>query len=258
MSAGPQRTPALELAVQDVAGVRVAAALGLERVELCSALALGGLTPSLAVVEAAVAVAATAAGAVGVHVLVRPRAGDFRYDADEVDVMVADVRRAVAAGADGVVVGALDDAGLPDPAVLDRLREAADGVQVTFHRAVDVSADPVRALDLVAGSGVTRVLTSGGAPRAVDGAGCLRRMVEVAAGRVEVMAGAGVDAAAVPELLATGVDALHFSAKRRVSARGIPLGQSEDGHDVTDQGLAAAVVAAVRGGGGVPPLRLGS
>lgn len=236
--------PALELAVQDVAGVRVAVRLGVERVELCSALALGGLTPSLAVVEAAVA----AAGAVGVHVLVRPRAGDFRYDADEVAVMVADVRRAVVAGADGVVVGALDGTGLPDLAVLDRLREAADGVQVTFHRAVDVSADPVTALDLVAGSGVDRVLTSGGAARAVDGADRLRRMVGVAAGRLEVMAGAGVDAAAVPTLLATGVDALHFSAKRRVAARGIPLGQSEDGHDVTDEGLAAAVVAAVRGG----------
>lgn len=236
--------PALELAVQDVAGVRVAVRLGVERVELCSALALGGLTPSLAVVEAAVA----AAGAVGVHVLVRPRAGDFRYDADEVAVMVADVRRAVVAGADGVVVGALDGTGLPDLAVLDRLREAAEGVQVTFHRAVDVSADPVTALDLVAGSGVDRVLTSGGAARAVDGADRLRRMVGVAAGRLEVMAGAGVDAAAVPALLATGVDALHFSARRRVAARGIPLGQSEDGHDVTDEGLAAAVVAAVRGG----------
>ena len=236
--------PALELAVQDVAGVRVAVRLGVERVELCSALALGGLTPSLAVVEAAVA----AAGAVGVHVLVRPRAGDFRYDADEVAVMVADVRRAVVAGADGVVVGALDGTGLPDLAVLDRLREAAEGVQVTFHRAVDVSADPVTALDLVAGSGVDRVLTSGGAARAVDGADRLRRMVGVAAGRLEVMTGAGVDAAAVPALLATGVDALHFSAKRRVAARGIPLGQSEDGHDVTDEGLAAAVVAAVRGG----------
>ena len=236
--------PALELAVQDVAGVRVAVRLGVERVELCSALALGGLTPSLAVLEAAVA----AAGAVGVHVLVRPRAGDFRYDADEVAVMVADVRRAVVAGADGVVVGALDGTGLPDLAVLDRLREAAEGVQVTFHRAVDVSADPVTALDLVAGSGVDRVLTSGGAARAVDGADRLRRMVGVAAGRLEVMAGAGVDAAAVPALLATGVDALHFSAKRRVAARGIPLGQSEDGHDVTDEGLAAAVVAAVRGG----------
>jgi copper homeostasis protein len=236
--------PALELAVQDVAGVRVAVRLGVERVELCSALALGGLTPSLAVVEAAVA----AAGAVGVHVLVRPRAGDFRYDADEVAVMVADVRRAVVAGADGVVVGALDGTGLPDLAVLDRLREAAEGVQVTFHRAVDVSADPVTALDLVAGSGVDRVLTSGGAARAVDGADRLRRMVGVAAGRLEVMAGAGVDAAAVPTLLATGVDALHFSARRRVAARGIPLGQSEDGHDVTDEGLAAVVVAAVRGG----------
>ncbi|MDR6862004.1 copper homeostasis protein CutC [Phycicoccus sp. 3266] len=236
--------PALELAVQDVAGVRVAVRLRVERVELCSALALGGLTPSLAVVEAAVA----AAGAVGVHVLVRPRAGDFRYDADEVAVMVADVRRAVVAGADGVVVGALDGTGLPDLAVLDRLREAAEGVQVTFHRAVDVSADPVTALDLVAGSGVDRVLTSGGAARAVDGADRLRRMVGVAAGRLEVMAGAGVDAAAVPALLATGVDALHFSAKRRVAARGIPLGQSEDGHDVTDEGLAAAVLAAVRGG----------
>lgn len=236
---------ALELAVQDVAGVRVAVDLGVDRVELCAALALGGLTPSAALVEAALA---AAGDRVGVHVLVRPRPGDFHHDEDEVAVMVEDVRRAVQAGAHGVVVGALDRSGMPDLRVLEQLREAAGGAQVTFHRALDVSADPVAAVDVLAGAGVSRVLSSGGEPRAVDGARTLRRMVAVAAGRVEVMAGSGVDAAVVPTLLAAGVDALHFSAKRRVPARGIPLGSSEDGHDVTDADLAAAVVRAARGG----------
>ncbi|GAB3435600.1 copper homeostasis protein CutC [Phycicoccus ginsengisoli] len=241
------RPAALELAVQDVAGVRVAVDLGLDRVELCVALALGGLTPSTALVEAALA---SAGDRVGVHVLVRPRPGDFHHDADEVAVMVDDVRRAVHAGAQGVVVGALDRSGMPDLRVLERLREAAGPVQVTFHRALDVSADPVATVDLLAGAGVSRVLSSGGRPRAVDGAATLRRMVDVAAGRLEVMAGSGVDAGAVPALIAAGVDALHFSARRRVPARGIPLGPSEDGHDVTDRELAAQVVRTVRGAAG--------
>ncbi|WP_275092301.1 copper homeostasis protein CutC, partial [Microbacterium sp. PF5] len=105
------RTLALELAVQDPAGVRIAAEIGAARVELATALALGGLTPSPGTVELALAAAADGPE---VHVLIRPRAGDFHYDADELAVAERDVRHAIAAGAAGVVIGVLDAAGRLD------------------------------------------------------------------------------------------------------------------------------------------------
>src|SRR5690606_25287991 len=111
----------LEMAVQDVAGVRIAREVGAARVELTQGLALGGLTPSPATLELAL----EAAGAAGpeVHVLVRPRAGGFRYDADEVAVIERDVRFAVAAGAGGVVVGCLDASGALDRDAMARLAD---------------------------------------------------------------------------------------------------------------------------------------
>ncbi len=117
------RTIALEIAVQDPAGARIAAEVGAARVELATALALGGLTPSPATLELAL----EAAGANGpeVHVLIRPRAGGFHYSADELAVAERDVRHAVAAGAAGVVIGALDAQGRLDHDAMARLRDAA-------------------------------------------------------------------------------------------------------------------------------------
>jgi copper homeostasis protein CutC len=158
----------LEIAVQDAAGARVAAQGGADRVELCAALAgTGGLTPSAGMV-AAVSAALRGSG-VGVHVLVRPRAGGFTFSADELDIQLRDVRAVLDAGADGVVVGALDTSGEVDVAALDALVAAAGGAEITFHRAIDQLADPVRAMTALARAGVHRVLTSGGAARAGDG-----------------------------------------------------------------------------------------
>src|SRR5690606_632176 len=132
-------------------GIRVAAAVGARRVELCVGLgATGGLTPSAGLVEAAVAASAAVVGGPEVHVLVRPRPGGFVLVGDDLDVQVRDVRTAVAAGATGVVVGALTVDGLVDADAVRSLVEAAAGREVTFHRAIDVVADPVRALDRLA------------------------------------------------------------------------------------------------------------
>src|SRR5690606_34364314 len=135
---------ALEIAVQDPAGVRIAREVGAARVELTQALALGGLTPSPATLELAL----TAAGDSGpeVHVLIRPRPGDFHYDQDEISVAVRDVELAVHAGAAGVVIGAVDAAGALDLDAMARLRDSAGDATVTLHRAIDVTADPVAAL----------------------------------------------------------------------------------------------------------------
>src|SRR5690349_14043718 len=125
--------PALEIAVQDPAGVRIAGEIGAARVELASALALGGLTPSPTTPQPAAAAARTAG--VEVHGLVRPRAGDFHYDDAEIALTARDIERAIDAGADGVVIGALGADGLLDVAVMERLRDAAGAASVTLHRA---------------------------------------------------------------------------------------------------------------------------
>ncbi|WP_223622548.1 copper homeostasis protein CutC [Microbacterium sp. EST19A] len=250
------RTLALEIAVQDPAGVRIAADVGAARVELASALALGGLTPSPATLELAIEAAAESPAGKGtetagpeVHVLIRPRAGGFHYDADELAVSERDVRRAIAAGADGVVIGALDADGRLDVVAMARLRDAARGASVTLHRAIDMTADPVATLRTARELGLRRVLTSGGASAAIDGIDTLRALVAAAEGQIEVMAGSGVDAASAPVLAATGVDAIHFSAKRSVTATGgVRMGSASDGvggYEVTDRDTALAVCAAL-------------
>ncbi|MEU2202728.1 copper homeostasis protein CutC [Isoptericola sp. NPDC019482] len=238
------RGVALEIAVQDVAGARVAAESGADRLELCAALAgTGGLTPSTGMV-AAVADALRGSG-VGVHVLVRPRAGGFVFAADEVDVQVRDVRAVLDAGADGVVVGALTPDGEVDGAALAAFVAAAGGADVTFHRAIDQVPDPVAALDLLARAGVRRVLTSGGAPRAGEALDVLAALAARGSELgVEVMAGGGVRVGDVPALVGAGVHAVHLSAKRTVAADGGPGGGGAGGYDVTDP----EVVAATRAG----------
>ncbi|WP_235915589.1 copper homeostasis protein CutC [Puerhibacterium puerhi] len=233
----------LEVAVQDVAGARTAVAGGADRLELCVALAAtGGLTPSAGLVRHV----AAAAGDVGVHALVRPRGGGFVYTPEELAVQVADVRAVLDAGAAGVVVGALTPAGSVDAVALAALVAAADGADVTFHRAFDVVADRPAALEVLAAHGVRRVLTSGGAARAGEGVAALAAL----AGRaralgVEVMAGGGVRTADVAALVEAGVDAVHLSARRAVAGDGGPGGGGDGGYDVTDGGLVAAARAAL-------------
>lgn len=246
------RPVALEIAVQDPTGVRIAGAVGAARVELAQALALGGLTPSPATLDLSID-AARALG-VEVHVLVRPRAGGFVYSADEIAIAESDVRRAIETGADGVVIGALGDDGLLDIPAMRRLRDAAGGASVTLHRAIDVTVDPLATLDTARSLGLRRVLTSGGASVAIDGIDMLRALVAEAAGEIEVMAGSGVDAASARALVETGVDALHFSAKRTVrepegQARdGVRMGSAADGvggYEVTDLEIAQGMVDAL-------------
>ena len=238
---------ALEIAVQDPAGVRVAGAVGAARVELAQALALGGLTPSPATLELSIETAREAGPEV--HVLIRPRAGGFHYDADELAVSERDVRRAVNAGAHGVVIGALDASGVLDLDAMARLRDAAGGASVTLHRAIDVTPDPLATLRAARELGLRRVLTSGGASAAVDGIDTLRALVAEADGAIEIMAGSGVTAASARALAATGVDALHFSAKRSVvEDGGVRMGSAADGvggYEVTDLATARALVAAL-------------
>ncbi|PYY33645.1 copper homeostasis protein CutC [Curtobacterium sp. MCBD17_030] len=245
---GRTATRSLEIAVTSATGAATALAGGADRVELCSALELGGLTPSQGLVEAAVATG------ISVHVLVRCRPGGFVHAPDEVDLMERELVAVLRSGATGVVVGALRPDRTLDADTLTRFVAAArterPDAEVTLHRAIDHAADPVAAAAGLADLGFTRVLTSGGAPTALAGADTIARMV-TAAGPVQVMAGAGVTPADVPVLLATGTAAVHLSAKRLADTahRGVPMGAGDagSGHFETDAEVVRAARAAVDG-----------
>ncbi|MEV0039971.1 copper homeostasis protein CutC [Streptomyces sp. NPDC050804] len=252
--------PALEIAVTSPAGARVARENGADRVELCAALELGGLTPSAALVEA------VAREGLPVHVLVRCRPGDFVYAAEEITLMAAEVRSVIASGACGVVIGALTADGALDTMAVARLVEAARAsgrpVDITLHRAIDQSADPVATAALLPSLGLTRVLTSGGAPTAAEGRETIAAMAAAAPG-VQVMAGGGVRPADIPALTSAGASAVHLSAKTRAltprGGRWVPLGTGgasaeQDTHFVTDPEVVAEARRAVeREGRGPAP-----
>lgn len=197
-----------ELCAYSVEACRVAARCGVTRVELCASPWEGGTTPSAATIRRARRVPG-----LGLQVMIRPRGGDFCYTDDEVEQMAEEIRFACECGADGVVLGVLTPDGEVDGVRLRRLVAAAGGREVTFHRAFDMARDPLEALETVIACGCRRILTSGGRNKAVEGIDTLRALVGAAAGRIEIMAGSGVDASNARLLAATGVDALHFSAR---------------------------------------------
>lgn len=234
---------ALEFAVQDVAGALGARRVGADRVELCAALGgTGGLTPSIGTLSAVVATG------IPVHVLIRCRAGGFVYSTEEITVLNADAKAAVAAGAAGLVLGALTPEGQVDTAVLGRVLDGVpvDDIELTFHRAIDRIDDRTAALDELISHGITRVLTSGGARRCADGMDELAALVLHAAGRIQIMAGGGVTVDDIAALHRRGVDAVHLSARRIVTDDGGPGGGGTSGRDQLDEVLAAAVAAELR------------
>lgn len=207
--------PLLEVAANSVASALAAEAGGAARVELCSALEVGGLTPSLATIT----VAREHLG-IPVHVLVRPRAGDFMFDDLECGVMRRDIEQCRALGCAGVVLGAMTADGDVDVPLCRALIDAAGGMSVTFHRAFDFARDPESALEAVMALDCDRLLTSGQAAGALDGAPLIRKLIEQAEGRITIMPGGGITAANIAAIAeATGAREFHASAKTRVSSR---------------------------------------
>lgn len=198
----------LEICAADIESVRAAEAAGAQRVELCSALAEGGVTPSAGFIAEA-----RKSRDLGLMVLIRPRGGDFVYSPEEVDCMVADIATCALLGADGVVIGALTPDGEVDMPGCRRMIAAAGSMSVTFHRAFDMTRDPARALEDIITLGCDRILTSGQALSAPEGAPMLRRLRELAAGRIRIMAGAGVKSTNLAALLRDAhPDEVHASA----------------------------------------------
>ena len=180
-----------------------------DRIELCSALDIGGLTPSPGVLRLAVQ------SRVPVHVLIRPRAGDFTYSDAELASVIADIETVRDLGLAGVVIGAARDGRL-DTVAIDRMARAAGPLELTLHRVIDTLTDPVAAVELAAAKGFARILTSGGAAAAVDGLSVLAEMERIAAGRITIMAGGGVTASNVAQIAqATGIRDFHASCSRQ-------------------------------------------
>lgn len=198
----------LEVCVDRLGDAIAAEGGGADRIELCGALELGGLTPSIGLVEEVVA-------SLGLDVvaMVRPRAGGFAYDLQDLRVAYHDAERVLAAGASGIVFGFLDAAGQVDESATREMVSVADGRTTVFHRAFDYARDLPAALQTLIDLGLTRVLTSGRQPTALAGAALIRQLVAVAAGRIEILPGGGVVAEHAARLLQlTGCTQLHLSA----------------------------------------------
>lgn len=199
----------LEVAANSLASALAAQAGGAGRIELCTGLELGGLTPS----HGQIALVRERVG-LPLYVLVRPRAGDFLYSDLEIETMRRDIEACAALGCDGVVIGALDADGDVDRARCRALVEVAGRMGVTFHRAFDMTRDPSRALEDVIALGAKRVLSSGGARSALEGAARIHALVEQAGERLVVMPGAGIRPCNVGTLRElTGAREFHASAK---------------------------------------------
>jgi copper homeostasis protein len=197
----------LEIAADGLGSALAAQAGGADRVELCADLVDGGVTPSIGVIAAA-----RAALALPLHVLIRPRAGDFCYSQAEIRAMQYDIEECARLRCHGVVIGALDAAGDVDLAVCRDLIAAAGLMSITFHRAFDAVRDRQAALEALVGLGCKRILTSGAHSSAREGAAAIAAVVRQAAGRIGVMAGAGIRSEDVRRLItATGVREIHAS-----------------------------------------------
>lgn len=195
----------IEACVDSPASAQAAERGGAARVELCDNLVEGGTTPSAGTIAEC-----RARIRIPIYVMIRPRGGDFLYSDSELDIMRRDIAVARELGADGVVFGALTSSGRVDRKTTAGLARLSHPLDVTFHRAIDVSRDPLEAVDMLIDSGVDRVLTSGGAAKALAGSRMIRAMVERSAGRIGVIAGGGItDRNAAQVVKRTGVGEVH-------------------------------------------------
>lgn len=208
--------PFVEAYVETVAEATAAMAAGADRLELCGP-GDGGLTPALETLEEV-----ALARRLPVHAMLRPRAGNFVYDAAEFAQMRRDIPRLRKHGARGVVFGVLREDGTLDVTRMRELVQLSEGLRVVCHRAFDLTPDPAATLRELMALGVHEVLTSGHAATALDGVATLRRLHDTAGGRIAILAGGGIRPHNVRELVAqSGVHRVHARATDAAVIRGI-------------------------------------
>lgn len=196
---------------------------GADRVELCAGIPEGGTTPSYGEISMARELLKTTR----LHVIVRPRGGDFLYSPIEVKTMLKDIEMARQLGADGVVFGCLTAEGEIDIPIMQELMKASQGLSVTFHRAFDVCRHPQKALEQIIELGCHRILTSGQQPTAEQGIPLLKELQEQAAGRIILLAGCGVNENNISRIASeTGIREFHFSARKTIKSEMIYKNES--------------------------------
>jgi copper homeostasis protein len=210
----------LEVCVDTAEGLEQAVAGGADRIELCAALAVGGLTPSTGLIALA------SRCGVPVVAMIRPRAGDFVWSEVEVAMMEAEIAEVRTAGLAGVVLGASRPDGRLDAPVLRRLVDAAAGMELVLHRCIDLAPDMSEALEEAVGLGFHRILTSGGETTAEAGATRIAALLKQAAGRITVMPGSGVNPGNAVLLKGLGITEIHAScsAQTPVTGRVVEMG----------------------------------
>lgn len=202
-------TVSIEVCIDNIESLATAINAGANRIELCSALALGGLTPSAGLIKQAVQ-----QSTIPIYGMVRPRAGDFIFDQNEINIMVDDISLMRELGVNGIVIGALTSEGDIDRIALAQLLKAAEGLGVTFHRAFDLCRHPEKTLEELVDLGCERVLTSGLEATAELGIDTIRKLVKQANHRISIMAGAGINANNAAKIVnETQVVELHLSGK---------------------------------------------
>jgi copper homeostasis protein len=226
---------------------RTATLAGAGRLEVCSAIAVGGLTPSVGTVAAI-----RKATGLPLMVMIRPRGSGFCYSTGEFDAMEREIEPLLAAGADGFVVGILNEDGTIDASRCRKLFERAPHVPFVCHRAFDATPDPFAAMETLIEIGFRRILTSGQAPTALEGTDVIHALVERAAGRIEILPGSGVRPGNAPHIVErTGVTQIHLGPFHDVSDRSIEgrKAAAEYGltYGVADGESISAVVASVGG-----------
>jgi len=243
----------VEICVDSLESATIAEAAGAGRIELCSALSEGGLTPSAGLVEAV-----RNNISIEVFVIIRPRGGDFLYSDHDFSVMRRDIERAGEAGADGIVTGLLNRDGTVDVERTAVLVEYATPMKVTFHRAFDLCREPKRALEDIISAGAARLLTSGQARTAIEGAQLIKELRAAAGERIIVMPGGGITEYNIAILASTtGAREFHLSGRRQTESlmtfrrKGIYIGdarlQSEYSGKIADADRIRSVIMILKG-----------
>ncbi|MEZ4996888.1 MAG: copper homeostasis protein CutC [Bacteroidales bacterium] len=243
----------MEICTDSVESATIAEAAGAGRIELCSALTEGGVTPSAGLIEAV-----RRETNIRLHVLIRPRSGDFLYNDTEFSVMRRDIDTAGECGADGIVTGILRSDGSIDIERTALLAEYASPMALTFHRAFDLCRDPKKGLEDIIAAGASRILTSGQAKNAIEGASLIRSMISDAAGRIIIMPGGGIDEYNIAMLAnSTGAAEYHLSGRKQKESmmtfrrKGVYMGdprlQSEYTLKTADSERISSVIMILRG-----------
>ena len=196
----------LEVCVDSPQGLLAAIEGGADRIELCAALAVGGLTPNPGLIALAARQSRPS------RAMIRPRVGGFVYSPAEIEVMRRDIDAVRAAGLAGVVIGANLADGRLDETALKLLTDHARGLEIALHRSIDLTPDPLATLEIAVGLGIHTILTSGGKNNALEGIDTIAALQAKAAGRIEILAGGGVKPGNVAALLArSGIGSVHGS-----------------------------------------------